>query len=119
MKRLTRQEWFDLGRQKFGDDLMKWIFVCPICGTEQKGNDLIKAGVQDDYIERYLGFSCIGRFNKSQIGCDWTLGGLFRIHKLEVILDNGTHRPIFEFASSSVENDMTKKLKKMGDQEDD
>ena len=23
MKRLTRQEWFDLGRQKFGDDLMK------------------------------------------------------------------------------------------------
>lgn len=43
-----------------------------------------------------LGFSCIGRFDKKQ-GCDWTLGGLLPIHRLQVVVENGVIVPFFEF----------------------
>ena len=42
-------------------------------------------------------FSCIGRWVPG-IGCDWTLGGLLRIHTLEVINGQGDKIPVFEFA---------------------
>lgn len=71
-------------------------FQCPRCKTLQSSNDLIKAGAGKNAIEvaKYLGFSCIGRFDKSK-GCDWTLGGLLQIHELEVILPSGKLHPFF------------------------
>lgn len=81
---------------------------CPMCGTIQSANDLIKAGAGKDFddVERFLGFSCLGRFTHqkpppnikdgSQVGCNWTLGGLFRLHKLEVITPDGEKHPRFE-----------------------
>jgi hypothetical protein len=83
-------------------------FKCPMCDTVQSGADLIAAGAGKNFdeIEKYLAYSCIGRFtakklevrNKQTIkgqGCDWTLGGLFQTHKLEVLVD-GQKRPRFE-----------------------
>ena len=29
-------------------------------------------------------------------GCDWTLGGMFQLHKLEVVTEDGEHYPRFE-----------------------
>lgn len=83
---------------------------CPICKTIQSASDLIAAGAGQDFagVEKYLGFSCVGRFTKAGghkkwsppgRGCDWTLGGLFQIHELEVITPDGVHNPRFELAT--------------------
>ena len=84
------------GERLFGPLKKKWRFVCPRCGTVQSGEDFQAAGKEIDFILKVLGFSCIGRYVEG-VGCDWTLGGLFQIHTLEVILPNGKHQPIFEF----------------------
>ena len=85
--------------------------VCPICGTVQSMASLIAAGASPEQAERSIGFSCEGRITgagpwsskasakrKAVRGCDWSLGGLFRIHKLEVIADGKPH-PRFEIAT--------------------
>ena len=84
-------------------------FICPQCGTVQSADDLIKAGAGENFddIQNYLGFSCVGRFTgagsplKENDGepCNWTLGGLFFCHKLEVVDDEGEHHPHFEPAT--------------------
>lgn len=85
------------------------VFRCPLCKTLQSGADLIRAGAGAtfDEVERYLGFSCIGRFTGAPSPrakpdgkpCDWTLGGLFRLHTFEVITPDGEHHPRFELAT--------------------
>lgn len=77
------------------------VFKCPICQTLQSGADLIKAGAGAtfDEVEKYLGFSCVGRFTRAGPfhakkstpgkGCDWTLGGLFSLHELVVVSADG------------------------------
>lgn len=85
---------------------------CPMCGTIQSATDLIRAGAGADMdaVEKYLGFACIGRFTNagpfksgsSQVGCDWTLGGLFQLHRLEVVTPDGKRHPRFEMASPEV-----------------
>lgn len=83
--------------------------MCVICGTVQSMHTLIEAGAgkTEDDVEKYLGFSCVGRFmgrgghkkgDPPGKGCDWTLGGLFRLHKLEVESEGKWH-PRFEVAS--------------------
>lgn len=84
-------------------------FVCPRCGTVQSARDLIKAGAGEtfDDVERFLAFSCVGRWTgagsprEAPDGkpCNWTLGGLFRLHKLEVTLPDGETTPRFQPAS--------------------
>lgn len=91
------------------------VFKCPMCGTLQTARDLIAAGAGPDLdaVERYLGFSCIGRFTgapgprKEPDGqpCNWTLGGLFRLHKLEVVTPDGEHHPRFELATREEADD--------------
>lgn len=86
-----------------------FAFICPACGTVQSGRDLMKAtGKPFAEIERHLGFSCIGRFTGAgpvekkrggQRGCDWTLGGLLRIHSLEVV-DGDERYPRFALATA-------------------
>ena len=87
-----------------------FAFVCPMCAKVQSGRDLIAAGAGKtfDDVESYLGFSCVGRWTdagpppkagKTQDGCNWTLGGLFSLHKLEIIDAKGETHPTFEPAS--------------------
>lgn len=85
-------------------------FICPMCGTSQSAEDFIKAGVGATFadVEKYVGFSCIGRFTgagaprKEPDGqsCNWTLGGLFRLHRLEVVTPDGERHPYFEVAKA-------------------
>lgn len=86
------------------------VFRCPRCDTLQSGQDLINAGAGDDFdaVEKYLGFSCIGRFTGKGSpseergmghGCNWTLGGFFQMHTFEVITPDGDHHPLFELAT--------------------
>lgn len=91
-------------------------FLCPICGTVQSMASLVAAGAKPESVERYVGFSCEGRFSgagpwprptdkspkavtrRATRGCDWTLGGLFSLHKLEVTTADGKVQPSFEIA---------------------
>jgi len=86
-------------------------FKCPICGTVQSATDLIAAGAGADFdaVERFLGFSCVGRWrgsgpwredDKPGRGCDWTLGGLLQLHDLEVVTEDGRAHPRFEPVSA-------------------
>lgn len=92
-------------------------FVCPICRTVQSMASLKIAGAEDGHAESAVGFSCEGRLTKAGAwpsasstsaeavarravrGCDWTLGGLFRLHELEVRTPDDKLHPTFEVAS--------------------
>ena len=92
-----------------------FAFKCPMCETVQSAVDLIAAGAGADFesVEKYLGYSCVGRFTGKTftkeskgagVGCDWTLGGAFKMHTLEVFAPgDGTgdteYHPHFEPAS--------------------
>lgn len=86
-------------------------FICPICKTVQSARWLIMAGAGKDFaeVEKFLGFNCVGRWTNAgpyrkdspkDIGCDWTLGGLFKLHVLEVEDPvDGKKYPRFEVAT--------------------
>lgn len=88
------------------DDL---AVICPMCRTVQSARDLIRAGAGADFdaVSGSLGYSCVGRWTnagsprKRADGqpCDWSLGGLFRMHELEVVTEDGKRHPHFEIAT--------------------
>jgi len=84
---------------------------CPMCRTVQSLRSLVAAGAGEsaDQVERFIGFSCVGRFSNAGSppasgdsggkGCNWTLGGLFKTHKLVVVDEDGKEHPYFEPAT--------------------
>ncbi len=86
----------------------KLTFRCPLCGTLQNANDLIAAGAGNtvEEVGKILGYSCVGRFTGAEAPrnkpdgkpCNWTLGGLIRLHRLEVVHDGKTF-PYFDIAT--------------------
>ncbi len=98
MIKYTHDEWLAEAKRRFGKKPADWVFVCPRCKTEQTVKDLMDAGVAKNKVEVFLAFSCIGRFTTDK-GCNWTLGGLFRIHEAEITFDGDANpRPVFLFA---------------------
>jgi len=110
-ERLTFEQW-QARTAAQGQPREHLAFMCPICGTVQSMASLRAAGVPEDKIETQIGFSCEGRWTnagpfpskptakrKTHRGCNWTLGGLFRLHRLEVERDGQTH-PFFEIATT-------------------
>lgn len=109
LRRLTLAEFHDAIRAQ-GVPRVNVAAKCPMCGTVQSMADLIAAGAgsTEDEVEKYMGFSCVGRFTNAGPhrrgmppgrGCDWTLGGLFTIHKLEVVTPDDERHPRFELAT--------------------
>lgn len=88
-------------------DLVHAAFKCPMCKTVQSITSFTRAGTDADTAEKYIGFSCVGRVTGAGgprnepdgDPCNWTLGGLFRLHDLEVVDDEGASHPHFEIAS--------------------
>jgi len=95
---------------------------CPVCGTVQSFADVREAAAKasPEHLRAYFGegpidpllhfgFSCVGRFNgqpgwkepgwQEGKGCNWTLGGFFHAHRLEVISPDGEKHPYFEPAT--------------------
>jgi hypothetical protein len=109
MKTITIDEYHAALKAQGTIDRAELVMICPMCGTPQTANDLIRAGAGSTFadVEKYLGFSCVGRFTgagsprKSPDGnpCNWTLGGLFATHKLEVVTPDGKKHPRFEVAT--------------------
>lgn len=116
---MTQDEFLAEAQRRFGPKVRDWKFVCPMCATVQSVEQLLDAvlasGGKKDDVHGYIGYSCIGRFtrqsdagiaakNRGQPwdkGCNWTLGGLFQCHTLEVLI-NGKPRPTFELAPADV-----------------
>lgn len=106
MKTMTLAEFLAALKAQGVPSPRQAFLVCPMCGTLQNADDLIRAGAGTtfDEVEKYLGFSCVGRWTHgkpppvekgTQVGCDWTLGGLFQTHELEVVTPDGTKHPRF------------------------
>lgn len=115
-RRMTVHEWRAKATRLFGPDPKKWRFRCVRCGNVQSFESVIEHNPAlapkdgeaegDSRIWRWINFACEGRHTEGR-GCDWTLGGLFQIHTLEIIDESGTIHPSFEFdeAIESVGND--------------
>ena len=91
---------------------------CPICGTVQSIASLIGAGDVPEFAENHIGFSCEGRISKAGPwpaekdeskaakarrlvrGCDWSLGGLFQLHQMVVVMNDGSEIPVFAPATA-------------------
>lgn len=109
IRKITLDEYHSELRDQAVSGHENLAFVCPMCGTVQSARDLISAGAGKtfDDVERYLGFSCVGRWTGARSPrakpdgepCNWTLGGLFTLHKLEVVTPDGETHPRFEPAT--------------------
>jgi len=115
---MTHEAFLEEAKRRFGPNARRWKFVCPACGTVHSVQQLIDAvlanGGHLENVQRLAGSICIGRLtgkgdqgihakNRGETwdkGCNWTLGGLLRIHTLEVIYPDGTVLPTFELAES-------------------
>lgn len=86
---LTRKQYIDICKERFGNDCMNWSFVCPSCGRVQKGYDLETLGRKKEDIERHIGYTCVW--------CDCQVGGLNSLHMVEVTYNNRRH-PRFDIA---------------------
>ena len=98
-----REEWFDEGTRRFGDNLLQWRFVCPVCGHVASAMNYIEAGAPGSA----AGFACIGRWIKGARDalaggdapgpCNYSGGGLFRLNPVHVHADGGVVE-VFDFA---------------------
>ena len=102
-KTYTEKEWKERAVALFGQDHMKWRFVCPSCGHIATVQDWKNAGAS----EGEVGFSCVGRhlgagdestFKNSGGPCNYAGGGLFRINPVLVKTSNGDEVSMFDFA---------------------
>ena len=98
MKKLSHREWINEAIELFGKDSKNWSFVCPSCGHIQSIKSVLEHNPSLDLkdVQNWIHYNCEGRYNEGN-GCNWTLGGLFHIHKIEIIY-NGKNIPSFEFA---------------------
>jgi len=98
MRTITVQKFVAEAKRRFGEKPALWKVKCPRCGTPQTAEDFREyTDLDDATIATQIGYSCIGRHTE-EMGCDWTLGGLFRIHELEIIDPEGNPHPHFELA---------------------
>ncbi len=110
MKTMTLDEFQAACMDRFPSSLQTAV-KCPMCGTVQTAQDFIDAGQGHSFddVQGVLGFSCIGRFTGAPAPrreadgkpCNWTLGGLLRLHKLEVVTPDGQSHPHFELATKA------------------
>ena len=99
IEKIDIKDWFDKGKQLYGDDRDNWVFKCPICGNRQSVNSVLikNPKLKAEDVRDWIYFNCEGRYTK-RVGCDWTLGGLFQIHRVEVMVDGKRRNRVFEFA---------------------
>ena len=92
----TMEEWMEEGKRRFGGNIKKWKFVCPKCKTVQTPQNLIDLGIKVETLDCYIGFCCIGCFDK-KMKCDCTLNNSFHTNEAMIIMEDGRHRPVFQF----------------------
>ena len=98
-------DWRADGERRFGQDVKKWRFKCPMCGHVAAVQDFADAGSKDPANSAYE--ECLGRYTGKgspkegdSSGCNWAAYGFFVIPKGGAYVftgpEQGAH--IFEFA---------------------
>lgn len=84
-KILTREAWLAEAESLYGKHPKHWQFKCPACGHVQSIESVIEHDktMKPGRVSEWIYYNCEGRHNP-RYGCDWTLGGIFTIHRLEV-----------------------------------
>lgn len=112
MKKITAAEFHAEMKAQGAQDRQDIAFKCVACGTVQSIRSLVNAGLTAEQAESRIGFACEGRQRGAKgavdrapadpeiRGCNWSLGGLFHIHKVEVTTPDGKVHPTFELATS-------------------
>lgn len=97
-KTYTHAAWMAEAISRFGEDTGKWRFVCVSCGHVQSIDGIRERSPGRDFklVVSQAPFACEGRWNPD-VGCDWSLGGLFQLHTVEVVYRDGTVAPTFDF----------------------
>ena len=90
LAKMTQQEWIAEGRRRFGDDQLKWKFICPTCKHVAAVEDWHKAGAPDGAVA----FSCVGCWlpgttreafaSKGKGPCNYAGGGFFMLNPISV-----------------------------------
>ena len=102
-KRISFDEWKAEAIRLYGRDERNWRFKCPNCGHVQCGKEVRERNPSlIGTISDWITCNCEGRHTPG-IGCNWTLGGLFQIHKVEVTIGQKIIRA-FEFADTEPVN---------------
>lgn len=98
-REITIENWKKVGEKLFGPEFKKWKFVCVKCGNIQSIESMLEhnPNLEEKDLRNSVYFNCEGRLT-DKIGCDWSLGGLFKIHQTEVKLPDGDFVPVFDFS---------------------
>lgn len=102
LRKVEHNEWVKVATSLYGDKATAWRFRCVACGHVQSVDNIraIRPSLDLGDWRGWIHFSCIGR-RIDGVGCDWSLGGLFKIHTVQVAFE-GEPMPTFEFAEASV-----------------
>ena|SRR5690606_1726239 len=93
-----RDDFLRIGAELFGKDPTTWRFRCVQCGHEQSHEEAVARNPNIGDSSSWIFCACEGRHTNG-VGCNWTLGALFRIHTLEVFdPKKAALTPSFEFA---------------------
>jgi hypothetical protein len=103
---MTHAEWEAEGKKRFGEDFMKWKFVCPVCKNVAAVEDY-KPFKDKGATPDSATCQCIGRFTGAKYKafgnprgkpCDYALFGLFRLPGVIVKFPDGKEKMSFAFA---------------------
>lgn len=115
--KMTKATFAREARKRYGEDA-EWKdiwFQCPVCKIKTQGKEWLEFGKRG---ESMLAFSCIGRLKETDqnfetgkelqpVGCNYTNGGLFQLHEIEIHdeAENHIHK-FFNFAHDPIKEDM-------------
>ncbi|MBR1660545.1 MAG: hypothetical protein IJ705_09535 [Oscillospiraceae bacterium] len=107
MKYNAAEEWRVEGVRRFGRNIRKWRFKCPMCGHVASVQDFIDAGANSAECAYQ---ECLGRYTGKgapkegdSTGCDWAAYGLFGIPKEHdvIVLESGVEMHVYPFAEAA------------------
>lgn len=104
---VKRKDWMKIAKDAYGDK-KSWQFKCVSCGHIQSIGSVLDNNPSLKDVLDWIYQNCEGRYTKGH-GCDWSLGGLFTMHLIEVVDDDGSRFATFEFADKSVMDALKKK----------
>lgn len=111
MKYNSVEEWKAEATRRFGPDMLKWRFRCPMCGHVASVQDFKDAGAKSpscayqECLGRYTGKGTPKKGDSS--GCNWAAYGLFGIpaeHDI-VVVAPGDQVDVYPFADGEQEAD--------------
>lgn len=112
---ISHDSWLEKGRNLFGDDYMKWRFICPVCKNiatpgdfkSHKDKGATPSSAAQECIGRYLPKESRGGFSSKYANqsvkqpCDYAAYGFFQLAPYNVRHKDGDLMPSFAFAEEA------------------